>query len=81
MNTRYTDSGEYTLEIISYSSDSVKIFIVSVTGVFAVETNETQSVSVMEGESVLLHTDVTEIHTHDDILWKFGAEESLIAKI
>ncbi|XDV24157.1 hypothetical protein PO909_028407 [Leuciscus waleckii] len=35
----------------------------------------------MEGESVLLHTDVTEIHTHDDILWKFGAEESPIAKI
>jgi len=30
---------------------------------------------------VLLHTGVTEIHTYDDILWKFGAEKSLIAKI
>ncbi|XDV24147.1 hypothetical protein PO909_028400 [Leuciscus waleckii] len=82
MNTRNTDTGEYTLVIISISSRfSEKIYSVYVYGVFAVETNETQSVSVMEGESVLLHTDVTEIHTHDDILWKFGAEESLIAKI
>ncbi len=39
------------------------------------------SVSVMEGESVTLHTDVTEIHEDDDILWTFGAEKSLIAKI
>ncbi len=37
--------------------------------------------SVMEGDSVTLHTDVTEIHEDDDILWKFGAEKSLIAKI
>uniref|UniRef100_A0A8C2IVC4 Ig-like domain-containing protein n=1 Tax=Cyprinus carpio TaxID=7962 RepID=A0A8C2IVC4_CYPCA len=35
----------------------------------------------MEGESVTLNTDVTEIHKHDDILWKYGAEKSLIAKI
>ncbi|XP_077081478.1 CD48 antigen-like [Siphateles boraxobius] len=39
------------------------------------------SVSVMEGESVTLNTDVTEIHEVDDILWKYGAEKSLIAKI
>ncbi|XP_077083169.1 SLAM family member 5-like [Siphateles boraxobius] len=39
------------------------------------------SVSVMEGDSVTLHTDVTEIHEDDDILWKFGAEKSIIAKI
>ncbi len=37
--------------------------------------------SVMEGESVLLHSDVTEIHEDDDILWKFGKEDSLVAKI
>ncbi|KAI2650782.1 SLAM family member 5 [Labeo rohita] len=35
----------------------------------------------MEGDSVTLHTDVTEIHEDDDILWKFGPENSLIAKI
>ncbi|XP_048037634.1 carcinoembryonic antigen-related cell adhesion molecule 6-like, partial [Megalobrama amblycephala] len=33
----------------------------------------------MEGDSVTLYTDLTEIH-EDDILWTFGAENSLIAK-
>ncbi|XP_016344355.1 T-cell surface antigen CD2-like [Sinocyclocheilus anshuiensis] len=47
----------------------------SLTGVFG------ESVSVMEGDSVTLHTDVTEIHEDDDILWKFGADNSLIAEI
>ncbi|XP_026054580.1 SLAM family member 5-like isoform X1 [Carassius auratus] len=50
-------------------------------GVFGAETSEIQSVSVMEGESVTLHTSVTKTHEDDDILWKFGAEMSLIAKI
>uniref|UniRef100_A0A8C1P882 Immunoglobulin domain-containing protein n=1 Tax=Cyprinus carpio TaxID=7962 RepID=A0A8C1P882_CYPCA len=45
------------------------------TGVFG------ESLSVMEGDSVTLHTDVTTIHEDDDILWKFGAEKSLIAQI
>ncbi|XDV22802.1 hypothetical protein PO909_027615 [Leuciscus waleckii] len=40
-----------------------------------------ESVSVMEGESVTLHTDVTKIRENDDILWKFGAENVLIARI
>ncbi|XP_058617698.1 SLAM family member 9-like [Onychostoma macrolepis] len=44
-------------------------------GVFGAETNEVQSVSKMEGDSVTLHTDVTEIHEDDDILWNFGAEK------
>ncbi|KAI2646893.1 CD48 antigen [Labeo rohita] len=35
----------------------------------------------MEGDSVTLHTSVTEIHEDEDMLWKFGAEKSLIAKI
>ncbi|XP_056109192.1 SLAM family member 9-like [Rhinichthys klamathensis goyatoka] len=35
----------------------------------------------MEGDSVTLNTNVTEIHEDDDILWKYGAENSLIAKI
>uniref|UniRef100_A0A672M2F9 Ig-like domain-containing protein n=1 Tax=Sinocyclocheilus grahami TaxID=75366 RepID=A0A672M2F9_SINGR len=40
-----------------------------------------ESVSVMEGDSVTLHTNVTQIHEDDDILWTFGAENSPIAKI
>ncbi|ROL50578.1 CD48 antigen [Anabarilius grahami] len=37
--------------------------------------------SVTEGDSVLLHTDVSELHEDNMILWKFGSENSLIAKI
>ncbi|KAK9967225.1 hypothetical protein ABG768_001633 [Culter alburnus] len=39
------------------------------------------SVSVMEGDSVTLYTDLTEIHEDEDLLWKYVAEKSLIAKI
>uniref|UniRef100_A0A672NTZ0 Ig-like domain-containing protein n=1 Tax=Sinocyclocheilus grahami TaxID=75366 RepID=A0A672NTZ0_SINGR len=35
----------------------------------------------MEGHSVTLNTDLTEMREDDDILWKFGAENSLIAQI
>ncbi|XP_056109109.1 SLAM family member 5-like isoform X2 [Rhinichthys klamathensis goyatoka] len=35
----------------------------------------------MEGDSVTLNTDVTEIHKDKDIMWTFGAEKSLIAKM
>ncbi len=34
---------------------------------------------MMEGDSVTLHTDLTEIH--DDILWKYGDDNSLLAQI
>ncbi|KAG1925424.1 hypothetical protein F2P79_025536 [Pimephales promelas] len=47
----------------------------SLTGVFG------DSVSVMEGDSVTLNTNITEISEDDDILWKYGAENSQIAKI
>ncbi|XDV23700.1 hypothetical protein PO909_028163 [Leuciscus waleckii] len=50
-------------------------------GVFAAETNEIQSVSVMEGDSVTLNSDVTEIHEeYNSILWKYGAEKYFIAE-
>ncbi|XDV23671.1 hypothetical protein PO909_028152 [Leuciscus waleckii] len=35
----------------------------------------------MEGDSVTLNTNVTEIREDEDILWKFGAEKSLIFRI
>ncbi len=40
-----------------------------------------ESVSVTEGDSVTLNSDLTEIHEDDDILWKFGAANALIAEI
>uniref|UniRef100_A0A8C1ZLL2 Ig-like domain-containing protein n=1 Tax=Cyprinus carpio TaxID=7962 RepID=A0A8C1ZLL2_CYPCA len=48
-------------------------------GVFA-GSDEVKSVSVMEGDSVTLSTDDTKKHD-DYILWRFGAERSLIAQI
>ncbi len=36
---------------------------------------------MMEGDSVTLNTGVTEIREDDDILWKYGAENSRIAKM
>ncbi len=50
-------------------------------GVSGSETNETQSVAVMEGDSVILNTDVTEIHEDEDILLIFRDEKLLISKI
>ncbi|XP_058618043.1 natural killer cell receptor 2B4-like [Onychostoma macrolepis] len=35
----------------------------------------------MEGDSVTLNTDATEVQQADDILWEFGAEKYLIAKM
>ncbi len=37
-----------------------------------------ESVSVMEGDSVTLNTELTEIHG-DEVMWNFGAEKSMIA--
>ncbi|XP_056615519.1 uncharacterized protein LOC130430427 isoform X2 [Triplophysa dalaica] len=45
-------------------------------GVFG---DEVKSVSVMEGHSVTLHTDLTHIQTHDEIEWRF--KDILIARI
>ncbi|XP_067252734.1 SLAM family member 5-like isoform X2 [Chanodichthys erythropterus] len=48
-------------------------------GVFGVD--ELKSVSVMEGDSVTLNSDLTEIDDEDLILWRFGTENTLIAEI
>ncbi|XP_056614403.1 uncharacterized protein LOC130429710 isoform X2 [Triplophysa dalaica] len=40
-------------------------------GVFGVDADEVKSVSVMEGDSVTLHTDLTHIQTDIQILWTF----------
>ncbi|XP_051764120.1 uncharacterized protein LOC127520217 [Ctenopharyngodon idella] len=70
-NTRTTDSGEYELQITSSSSntDSLKIFSVKVSGAV---------VSVMEGDSVTLHTDIT-TNQRDRIKWYFN--DTRIAEI
>ncbi|XP_056613911.1 uncharacterized protein LOC130429396 [Triplophysa dalaica] len=48
-------------------------------GVFG---DEVKSVSVMEGHSVTLHTDLTHIQTRDDTVeWRFGVNGPLIARM
>ncbi|XP_016384333.1 SLAM family member 5-like isoform X2 [Sinocyclocheilus rhinocerous] len=51
----------------------------SLAGVFGVD--EVKSVSVMEGDSVTLNTDDTDIQRNDQILWRFGHNNILIAQI
>ncbi|KAI7791058.1 putative natural killer cell receptor 2B4-like [Triplophysa rosa] len=48
-------------------------------GVFGA--GEVKSVSVTEGHSVTLHTNVTELKKDDVMLWKFGPKDVLIAQI
>ncbi|XP_048035737.1 uncharacterized protein LOC125261172 [Megalobrama amblycephala] len=51
------------------------VFCIVFDGVFG------DSVSVVEGDSVTLHTDLTEIQKDDVLEWRFGAEGVLIAQI
>ncbi|XP_059425997.1 uncharacterized protein LOC132160268 [Carassius carassius] len=75
MNITTTDAGVYKLEINSHihphhSIISVRRFSITVTGASGVETDGV-SVSVMEGDSVTLHTDV-EMNQQDPMKWYFN---------
>ncbi|XP_016116151.1 uncharacterized protein, partial [Sinocyclocheilus grahami] len=71
-NTRTTDSGLYTAKISSNKQTLYKRFIVTVSAA---------TVSVMEGDSVTLHTDLTEILNDDTLLWLFGPKEFVISQL
>ncbi|XP_026104714.1 SLAM family member 5-like [Carassius auratus] len=51
------------------------------TGSFGVEIAQTQTISAMEGDSVTLLTDVTELQRDNVLLWTFGPQDTHIAKI
>ncbi|XP_051978008.1 hepatocyte cell adhesion molecule-like isoform X1 [Xyrauchen texanus] len=77
-------SGLYDVKIMQGSKVSYKRYKVEVHGVFGVDPDKVKSVSVMEGDSVTLHTDETEILRDDDVLhWMFGAQnpDTVIAQI
>ncbi|XP_059425972.1 uncharacterized protein LOC132160252 isoform X2 [Carassius carassius] len=78
-NTRTTDTGEYKVKISSNKLTLYKRFIVTVSGVFGAETDEVKSVSVMEGDSVTLNPDLTQIKKFNLIQWWYG--DSVIAQI
>ncbi|XP_077081697.1 uncharacterized protein LOC143735428 isoform X2 [Siphateles boraxobius] len=77
-NTRIRQSGQYKLSI-SREKTTIKIFNVTVFGVVG-ETDGVRSVSVMDGDSVTLNTDV-EVQRDDLIVWRFGDKGILLAKI
>uniref|UniRef100_A0A8C2II26 Ig-like domain-containing protein n=1 Tax=Cyprinus carpio TaxID=7962 RepID=A0A8C2II26_CYPCA len=70
IETKHT--GLYKLQIISSRGTLYKKFKVSI---------QPRYVAVTAGDSVHLNTDLTEIHTDDEIQWRFGDENSLIAEI
>ncbi|CAM4659389.1 unnamed protein product [Leuciscus chuanchicus] len=78
-NTRIRHSGQYKLSI-SRKKTTIKIFNVTVFDVVG-ETDGVKSVSVKEGESVTLNTDVSEVQREDLIVWRFGDKGILLAKI
>ncbi|XP_050961147.1 uncharacterized protein LOC127162402 isoform X1 [Labeo rohita] len=78
-NTRKRHSGQYKLTLSSEKITS-RIFSVDVFGVVG-ETGGVKSVSVMEGDSVTLQNDVTELQEDDLIVWRFGDKGILLANI
>ncbi|XP_057184315.1 uncharacterized protein LOC130550830 isoform X2 [Triplophysa rosa] len=52
------------------------MFLLLLCGVFDAVTGELKTLSVMEGDSVTLHTDLTDIQTEDRIVWTFADEAS-----
>ncbi|XP_073669560.1 uncharacterized protein [Paramisgurnus dabryanus] len=67
-------SDVYKLQINSRSDRTYRSFMLIVN-------EKWTEMSVMEGESVRLPTDLTDIQIDDLILWMFGPEDSLIAKL
>ncbi|XP_073718308.1 obscurin-like [Misgurnus anguillicaudatus] len=76
-DTKPKDSGLYEM-IFNSAKESSYRFNVTVYGVFG---DKVKSVSVMEGDSVTLQSYITKLQTDDLILWRFGPENSLIARI
>ncbi|XP_051726864.1 uncharacterized protein LOC127500035 [Ctenopharyngodon idella] len=78
---------QYQRSLLSFRSDIsmrnhsfLVLFLLLVVGVFGVDTDGVKSVSVMQGDSVTLHTDLTEIPTDGDLRWK-TQDDAIIARI
>ncbi len=57
------------------------VFYICSAGVFVADADVMKSVSVTEGDSVTLNTDITEVQRDDHILWMFGPKETRIAEL
>ncbi|XP_026054422.1 uncharacterized protein LOC113040291 [Carassius auratus] len=84
-NIRTEHSGLY--EVTSSKHRLNKIFNISGVAVPiivcspVVPVDDVKSVSVLVGDSVTLHTDLTEIQRDDEIQWKYGQQKSPVAEI
>ncbi|KAL1260274.1 hypothetical protein QQF64_008101, partial [Cirrhinus molitorella] len=78
-NTRNSHSGQYKLTI-SRDKTTYRIFHVDVFGVVG-ETDGVKSVSVKEGETIILLNDATELQKDDLIVWRFGDKGILLGKM
>uniref|UniRef100_A0A9J7YRZ1 Immunoglobulin domain-containing protein n=1 Tax=Cyprinus carpio carpio TaxID=630221 RepID=A0A9J7YRZ1_CYPCA len=78
-NIRNRHSGQYKLTI-SREKTRYRIFHVHVFDV-AGKKDGVKSVSVNEGESVVLQNDAAELQKDDLLIWRFGDEGILLAKI
>ncbi|XP_016314652.1 uncharacterized protein LOC107667494 [Sinocyclocheilus anshuiensis] len=73
-------SGKTLLLLWCQIKQSISIMVnLCFAGVFNAETDKT--VSVMEGDSVTLNTNLTEILNDDTLLWLFGPKEFVISQI
>ncbi|KAF4097418.1 uncharacterized protein si:ch73-27e22.4 isoform X4 [Onychostoma macrolepis] len=61
------------------STFSTELFLLLMCGVFGAETGEEKS--VMEGDSVTLNTDLTDIQQINKIEWRFGVKGTIIAEM
>ncbi|KTF79607.1 hypothetical protein cypCar_00045182, partial [Cyprinus carpio] len=76
INTTTQHAGHYKLQTKYTKID----YNFTVYGVFG-DKDEVKSVSVMEGDSVTLNSDLTEIQKDDLIMWKLGHDNLLIATL
>ncbi|XP_043078663.1 uncharacterized protein LOC122327392 isoform X2 [Puntigrus tetrazona] len=76
-NVRTSDSGIYKVEIYSGRGISTNAF--NVTGVINLESDGVKVVPVMERDSVILPSGLSEIQREDEITWKF--KDTLIAEM
>ncbi|XP_073669693.1 uncharacterized protein [Paramisgurnus dabryanus] len=67
-NIRTQHSGDYQLDI---NGDEITTKKFNVIGVSNPQSDQLKSVSVKDGDSVTLHTDVPDIKKYDEILWRF----------
>lgn len=74
----YTHKKVVVLYSVPSSFTAVRLHVcINVSGV---NTDKLETISVMEGDSVALSTDVTKILRDDQILWRFGPKNARIAE-